>query len=83
MDCWLSGPGLQFSGADSETPESVALRWQLRAEADPAEDSMDFQRISFTNPENMLYFDQGRLIMAGLEFSGLQRNDTGGGFWVF
>lgn len=75
---------LQFLGTASETPESVALRWQLTsAGAVPAEDSTDFHRISFKIPKNMLYFSQGRLVMAGVELSGLQRNETGGGFWFF
>lgn len=75
---------LQFLGTASETPESVTLRWQLTsAGAVPAEDSTDFHRISFKIPKNMLYFSQGRLVMARVELSGLHRNETGGGFWFF
>lgn len=47
---------LQFLGTASETPESVALRWQLAsAGAVPAEDSTNFHRISFKIPKNALF----------------------------
>lgn len=55
---------------------SLSDRSPHRPVALPAEDSLDFHGNSFKIPQNILCFDQGRLILAGDRLSGMRRNDA-------